>query len=68
MSMGEAREAIYNSATRTWVEGDVLATQGKIDCRDVRCTRRDGKCVGWHCPHCGQPCSSQGHDCPKSAP
>lgn len=32
---------------------------------DMTCTRRNGECVGWHCPRCGAPTSSQGHrDCP----
>ena len=33
------------------------------------CTRLDGECVGWHCPKCGYPCSSQGHTlgCPDPA-
>lgn len=30
-------------------------------CRDPRCTRMNGKCVGYHCSKCGGPCSSQGH-------
>lgn len=21
------------------------------------------KCVGYHCPYCGEACSSQGHEC-----
>ena len=49
-----------------------LAYQGKKDCRDIRCTRRDvqafargeaSECIGWHCAYCDQPCSSQGHNC-----
>lgn len=31
------------------------------ECTDQRCTRVDGRCVGMHCVHCGQPCSSFGH-------
>lgn len=31
------------------------------DCQDPRCSRINGKCVGWHCSRCGEPCSSQGH-------
>jgi len=49
----------------TWVVGDLLATQGQEGCRDVRCSRIGGRCVGWHCPHCGEPTSSQGHRCPQ---
>lgn len=25
------------------------------------CTQMNGECVGYHCPECGQGCSSQGH-------
>lgn len=51
-----------------------LAYQGKEDCTSPVCTRRtwrdeDGKlqwdpnCIGYHCPYCDEPCSSQGHKC-----
>jgi hypothetical protein len=49
-----------------------LAYMGKEGCEDVRCARSVvlepetgrytfGPCRGWHCSHCHQPCSSQGH-------
>lgn len=56
-------------------EPELLAIQGKEDCADLRCTRSGGtydpetgaithgKCIGWHCPYCGEPTSSQGHNC-----
>lgn len=25
------------------------------------CTQIGDECVGWHCPYCGKPSSSQGH-------
>ena len=30
-------------------------------CTNPFCTRIGGRCVGWHCPRCGEPVSSQGH-------
>jgi hypothetical protein len=33
------------------------------DCDDPRCTRIDGRCVGLHCPHCTEPCSTMGCGC-----
>lgn len=45
--------------------GEQLAYGGKEGCTDVRCTRYNDECVGWHCPYCDEPCSSQGHDCPE---
>lgn len=46
----------------------LLAVQGRAGCTDVRCTRvEDDNCRGYHCPHCHEPCSSQGHECPKLA-
>lgn len=64
----EVREAIYNPSTRTWVTGDVLAGPGPEDCRDVRCSRVNGRCVGMHCAKCGEPCGSQGHLCEHVTP
>ena len=26
------------------------------------CTMIGDRCVGWHCPYCGEPSSSQGHE------
>lgn len=43
-----------------------VAYRGKVDCDDVRCTRRwkDGKmqpnCLGWHCLYCDERSDSQG--------
>lgn len=46
--------------------GEVVAIQGKADCTDVRCSRYNGKCVGYHCPKCGESCSMIGHRvCPE---
>lgn len=40
--------------------------EARADCDDPRCTRLGGRCVGFHCAHCGEPCSSQGHHrCPQ---
>jgi hypothetical protein len=37
----------------------------KEGCTNPYCSRIDGVCVGWHCPRCGAPTSSQGHGrCP----
>lgn len=56
-----------------WELGTLLAVEGKEDCTDPRCRRmiyrdeahvRPG-CLGWHCPDCGKPTSSQGHKCPE---
>lgn len=42
-----------------------VAYQGKAGCEDIRCTRRgygsESVCVGWHCSHCDEPSSYQGH-------
>jgi hypothetical protein len=41
-----------------------VAYMGKEGCRSVVCTTTgDGRCRGWHCCYCDQPCSSQGHRC-----
>ena len=32
-------------------------------CTDMGCTRIGGRCVGYHCPHCGQPTGMAGHRC-----
>lgn len=34
---------------------------GTPECTSPECSRIDGRCVGMHCPTCGQPCSSMGH-------
>lgn len=36
-------------------------TKDDKECTDLRCSRIDGRCVGMHCPRCGEPCGSQGH-------
>ena len=41
--------------------GALLAYQGKEGCTDSRCTRMDGRCHGYHCPVCHEPCSMMGH-------
>lgn len=40
-----------------------IAIQGQEGCKDPRCTRTypEGKCIGYHCPTCGKPCSMMGH-------
>lgn len=55
--------------------GPMLAYQGKEGCSDSRCTRRThpvidwDRCVGYHCPHCHEPCSMFGHsNCPNLDP
>jgi hypothetical protein len=35
------------------------------DCTNPGCRRIDGKCVGPHCPRCGEPCGPQGHACSR---
>lgn len=51
----------------------LAAYEGKKGCQDARCRHWfiDGKmsedCIGWHCAHCDEPCSSQGHRCPALA-
>jgi hypothetical protein len=59
----EARAAFYDESGEL-VVGEQLAYQGCGDPGPL-CSQIDGRCVGWHCPHCGAPCSSQGHDCPE---
>jgi hypothetical protein len=56
---GEARAATPDGRGGFEV-GELLAVQGKPGCTDIRCTRINGECVGWHCPRCGAPTSSQG--------
>ena len=35
------------------------------ECDNPSCTRYNGRCIGYHCPRCGAPCSSHGHfNCP----
>lgn len=50
----------------------ILAEGGRFpDCQNPACTRMGfgtgadfmGVCVGYHCPKCGLPCSSHGHNC-----
>lgn len=49
--------------------GPLLAYGGKDGCTDLSCTRAGynpetqqmGPCIGWHCPYCHEPTSSQGH-------
>lgn len=38
-----------------------IAIMGVKGCEDPRCTRLKGKCIGYHCPICGKPCSMMGH-------
>ncbi len=54
---------------KEWEIGELLAVEGKDGCQDPRCRRVMGEpgCRGWHCPTCGEPCSSQGHRCQESA-
>jgi hypothetical protein len=42
---------------------DEVFQQRVEECDSITCTRLNGKCIGWHCPYCTEPCSSQGHDC-----
>lgn len=45
--------------------GALVAIQGKKGCTDSRCSRLNGRCHGYHCPKCGEPCSMMGHSaCP----
>jgi hypothetical protein len=38
-------------------------------CRNPSCTREDGVCIGYHCPHCGKPSTVMGHpDCLPMSP
>lgn len=39
----------------------------RSECTDERCTRIDGRCVGYHCDHCGKPCGMYGHERCRSA-
>ena len=51
--------------------GPCVAVQGKEGCEHPQCTRMRGasSCMGYHCPHCGEPCSMMGHrDCPALDP
>lgn len=55
--------------------GPMLAYQGKEGCESSGCTRMIypdgtvGPCMGWHCAHCHEPTSSQGHrNCPALDP
>lgn len=34
---------------------------GAPECTDPRCSRINGACAGLHCPACGEPCGSMGH-------
>jgi hypothetical protein len=52
----------------------MLSYRGREGCESMECTRMpDGKggtiCVGYHCPRCDGPCSSQGFcmRCPEDA-
>lgn len=46
--------------------GKLLSVQGKDGCKDPRCSRMNGKCVGYHCADCGKPSSMIGH--PRGCP
>ncbi len=53
-----------------------VAYQGKEGCEWPTCTRYGGgmvdgkyvpgRCIGYHCSCCDEPCSSQGHRCPAA--
>lgn len=66
--MGAAHEGRYEDGE--FVAGAMLAYRGLVGCQNATCTRRSDMpetCFGWHCPHCHEPCSSQGHKCPDPA-
>lgn len=47
---------------------ELVAVMGREGCEDVTCTRINGKCAGYHCPHCHKPCSMLGHpNCLRAA-
>lgn len=51
-------------------DGRPLAYRGKKGCHWPTCTRLNtitDACYGWHCAHCHEPCSSQGHTCKEVA-
>lgn len=64
-----------------WVLAGVLAKDDEITAlaavpeaaepiHTAMCTRMStgnggSTCIGYHCPHCGLPCSSQGHGAPE---
>lgn len=53
-------------AATQFADGATLAYRGKAGFRNVTCTRRSDLpdvCYGWHCAHCHEPCSMQGHVC-----
>jgi hypothetical protein len=58
----EPGEVVVSDNGRRFVIGTQLAVS-KEGCTNPYCSRIDGRCVGWHCPHCNAPTSSQGHNC-----
>ena len=62
---------------RTFKVGGLVAVQGVEDCTSPMCRRVGadytktppdiGRCAGYHCPTCGEPCSMMGHKCPELA-
>lgn len=44
-----------------------MTDDAKRECTNPGCRRINGECVGYHCPHCGDPVGPQGHDCPDRA-
>ena len=60
----EARAAAMAEVARTGADiPELLAVRGERHCDNPLCTRIGARCVGWHCPRCGEATSSQGHDC-----
>ena len=41
---------------------------GDDKCKNPLCRRIDGKCVGYHCPRCGDAVGMMGHDCAEVEP
>lgn len=52
---------MHNDEILTLCAQYVAEIPGDDNCRNIMCTRIGGRCVGWHCSVCGEPCSSQGH-------
>lgn len=70
-------DVIEGDDGKRWQIGGLIAVQGVDECTSPMCRRVGadytktppdiGRCAGYHCPKCGQPCSMMGHACEAAA-
>lgn len=70
-------DTLTGESGKRWKLGELVAIQGDAECTSRMCRRMGsdytknppdiGRCVGYHCPKCGEPCSMMGHGCQDTA-